>query len=281
MKGAACLLVILLLAFAVPSATAADEAPLLVAQQNAALVDPFTDDEAGDDPFENDPFEDDPLEGDPFEDDPFGDGSDDSGQIASDPLEAFNRGMFWFNDKLYSYALKPVAKVYRVVPEPARVSVSNFFSNLTSPISIVNATLQLKFKDAGVQLGRLVINSTLGIGGLFDPARSEFNLREKDEDFGQTMGRYGVGSGFYLVLPFVGPTSARDAVGSVADGFANPIVYLAEGDAAVIVGARTFRSINSLSLDKDTYESIKAEQLDPYLFVRDAYLQNRAANVSK
>ena len=103
------------------------------------------------------------------------------GEIA-DPIEPFNRAMFWFNDKLYFYALKPAARVYRVVPEPARTSVSNFFSNVATPVRFVNSLLQLKVKDAGTELGRFVVNSTVGILGLFDPARDIW--KKKEEDFG-------------------------------------------------------------------------------------------------
>lgn len=248
---------VLLAALLWPLAGAAAEGgqpPLLLAQQDDA--------EEEEDPFADDPFE-------------------TEAASAFDPIEPFNRGMFWFNDKVYFYALKPVAKAFRVVPEPARVSVDNFFSNITSPISIANSLLQFKLKDAGVQFGRLLINSTIGIVGLFDPADSQFNLREKEEDFGQTMGRYGIGAGPYLVLPFLGPSSLRDGLGSVADGFIDPITLLADDDAGIIVGARALQVINAVSLDKDTYESVKKEQLDPYLFVREAYSQNRAAKVSQ
>ncbi len=199
--------------------------------------------------------------------------------VVSDPIEPFNRAVFWFNDKFYFYLLKPVARAYRIVPKPARVSVSNFFSNVTTPVRFVNSTLQFKFKDAGTELGRFVINSTVGIGGLFDPAKKYVGLRKKEEDFGQTLGRYGVGPGFYLVLPIFGPSNLRDTVGRVPDYFLNPINYI--DDTLVQIGVRTFDTVNETSLDKDTYESIKEESLDPYLFIRDAYAQNREGKIRK
>lgn len=198
----------------------------------------------------------------------------------SDPIEPFNRGMFWVNDKLYFYLFKPIARGYRVVPEPARESVSNFFSNIGTPVRFANSLLQLKFEDAGTELGRLVINSTLGIGGLFDPAKAWFDLDKKEEDFGQTLGNYGVGSGFYIVWPVFGPSNARDTVGMVGDFFMDPLHYV-EMKPLERVGLTALDKETDLSLDKDTYESIKQEALDPYLYVRTAYEQYRDGKIEK
>ncbi len=197
-----------------------------------------------------------------------------------DPIEPFNRGMFWVNDKLYFYLFKPVARGLRVVPEPARQSASNFFSNLGTPVRFVNSVLQLKFKDAGSELGRLVINSTLGIGGLFDPAKKWFGLRKKDEDLGQTLGNYGVGNGIYIVWPILGPSSARDTVGMAGDFFLDPLLYI-QMKPLERVGLRAVDEETGLSLDKDTYEGIKRQALDPYLYVRTTYAQHRAGKIKK
>lgn len=214
--------------------------------------------------------------------DSFGDFDDEEETSSiSDPFEPINRGIFWFNDKLYFYLVKPVARVYRIVPERARISVSNFFSNIFTPIRFVNALLQLKIEDAGTELGRLLINSTIGIGGLFDPAKNWYGLRKKEEDFGQTLGHYGVGHGFYLVLPIIGPTSLRDSVGLGLDTYyLNPLYSdkLEDRDTYTLVA---LDKVNTLSLDKDTYESIKKDSLDPYLFIREAYSQHRAGRVGK
>jgi phospholipid-binding lipoprotein MlaA len=192
----------------------------------------------------------------------------------SDPLERLNRGIFWMNDKLYFYLLKPVARGYRwAVPEPWRVAVQNVFSNLASPGRIVNSGLQGKFTDAGNEITRFFVNTTLGIGGLFDPAKDHFDIRKHDEDTGQTLGHYGIGPGFYLVLPLLGPSDARDAIGTFADLRMNLVYYLFEDWTYYEV--KGYEKINDLSLDKDTYESIKKDALDPYLFVRDAYMQYR------
>ncbi|NOY63544.1 MAG: VacJ family lipoprotein [Gammaproteobacteria bacterium] len=212
-------------------------------------------------------------------DDAFDDEVGDNQLAVADPMEPFNRAMFWFNDRLYFYLFKPVAKAYRVVPEPARVSVSNFFSNLATPIRFLNALFQLKFKDAGVELTRFTVNSTVGILGLFDPAK-DMGFTRKDEDFGQTLGEYGVGPGFYIVLPFFGPSSARDGIGMLVDGYADPVLYGTD-DALEYLAVKAVDSVNALSIDKDTYDAIVKESLDPYLFVRDAYIQHREGKIRK
>jgi len=192
----------------------------------------------------------------------------------SDPLEPVNRGIFWFNDKLYFYLLKPVARGYRwAVPEPWRIAVQNVFSNLGSPIRIINSGLQGKFRDAGNEITRFFVNTTIGIGGLFDTAKDHFDIRKHDEDTGQTLGHYGIGPGIYLVLPILGPSNVRDAVGTFADSRMDLTYYLFDG--WTYYGVKGYEKINALSLDKDTYESIKKEALDPYLFVRDAFMQYR------
>ncbi|MEJ2470467.1 MAG: VacJ family lipoprotein [Desulfuromonadales bacterium] len=200
----------------------------------------------------------------------------------SDPLEPVNRGIFWFNDKLYFYLFKPVARGYRVVPEPVRESVGNAFDNIGAPVRFLNSLLQGKVRGACYELATFMINSTWGLGGLFDLTPEETE-RPDAEDFGQTLGRYGSPPGFYLVMPFLGPSNARDFVGRFADSFVHPVSspeYLIMKPLEV-AGLQTYDRINALSLDKDTYEAIKRDALDPYLFVRNAYLQMRAARVAE
>ena len=200
-----------------------------------------------------------------------------------DPIEPFNRGMFWFNDKLYFYLLKPVAKGYRfIAPEPVRESVGNFFHNLAAPVRVLNSLLQGKGTVAAAELSIFMINSTWGIAGLFDLAPDDM-VKPDAEDFGQTLGHYGTPSGFYLVLPVFGPSNARDAVGLVADSLTHPVPspYYLKMKQIEIVGVRTYDTVNELSLDKDTYEGIKRDALDPYLFVRSSFMQKRAANIEK
>ena len=201
--------------------------------------------------------------------------------LINDPFEPLNRGVFWVNDKLYFYLFKPIAKGYRLVlPRPARVSVRNFFSNLTTPIRAGNALLQLKFRDFGTEVYRFAINSTFGVLGFFDPAESIAGVKQRNEDFGQTMGFYGLGHGFYLVLPIVGPSSLRDGIGSFADSFADPLRY-ADFRTIEYLGVKWFDVENRLSLDHDTYEGIVQDSLDPYLFMRGAYAQRRKAQVGE
>lgn len=196
----------------------------------------------------------------------------------ADPFEPVNRGIFWLNDKLYVYLFKPVARGLRVIPEPARVSTSNFFSNLGTPVRVANNLLQLKFANTGSELARLLVNSTFGLAGLFDPADS-WGLKKKNEDLGQTFGHYGAGPGFYLVLPVIGPTTLRDGIGRIGDYFVDPLPQALKQEE--LLGLRTLDKENALSLDKDTYDGIRKHEIDPYLFVRDAYVQHRAAKIKE
>lgn len=198
----------------------------------------------------------------------------------ADPVEGVNRVLFAFNDRLYFWLLKPVARGWRVVPEGVRISVANFFSNLTAPARVVNDTLQGKIGQAGNEIMRFVINSTAGGLGLFDVARHDPVLARKPaEDFGQTLGRYGVGSGPYLVLPVLGPSNVRDAVGWGVDFFLDPFTYLTDG--IVHYGVKSGDVVNDTSLDRDTYEAIKRDSLDPYLTIRDAYDQHRRGAIKQ
>lgn len=202
-------------------------------------------------------------------------------QLIADPLQPLNRGTFWVNDKLYFYLFKPVARGYRqVLPRPARVSVGNFFDNLATPVRAGNALLQLNFRNFGTEIYRFVINSTFGIAGFFDPAGSVAGVKKTVEDFGQTLGRYGVGHGFYLVLPIVGPSSLRDATGFFVDSYADPLRY-SDLETSEYMGIKLLDVENRLSLDRETYEGIVRDSLDPYLFIRAAYAQRRLAQVGK
>ena len=141
-------------------------------------------------------------------------GKEEQAPTIADPIEPFNRAMFEFNDKLYFWLLKPVAQGYKVVvPEEARVSVKNFFSNLGFPARFVSCLLQADISCAATEVGRFAVNTIWGIGGLMDPASSKnLNLQKQDVDLGQTLGVWGVGHGFYIVWPLIGPSSARDSI---------------------------------------------------------------------
>jgi phospholipid-binding lipoprotein MlaA len=199
----------------------------------------------------------------------------------ADPLEPFNRAMYHFNDKLYFWVLKPVAQGYgKVVPEAARVGVSNFFANLAFPIRFVNCLLQANFGGAAEELGRFTINTIWGIGGLLDPASSkDINLSKQDEDFGQTLGAYGIGQGFYINWPIFGPSSPRDTVGLVGDTLLRPFTYLSSWYAGA--GTWTYERVNDTSLRIGDYESLKGAAIDPYVAIRDAYVQYRLKKVNR
>lgn len=189
-----------------------------------------------------------------------------------DPWEGFNRKVFRFNDKVDRYAFKPVAKGYRAItPQPVDDGVTNFFSNLDDVLVTVNAGLQGKFKQAGQDLARFGINSTLGVAGLFDVA-SRFGLPKHDEDFGQTLGVWGVPQGAYVVLPFLGPSTLRDIPGKVVDSAASPKRQLWNMDTVV--------ALNALELidwraDLLSQERTLDEAADPYTILREIYLQRR------
>jgi phospholipid-binding lipoprotein MlaA len=193
----------------------------------------------------------------------------------ADPLEPFNRAMFQFNDKLYFWVLKPVAQAYsKAVPESARISVRNFFSNLSFPIRFINCLLQADPGCAATEVGRFGMNTIWGIGGFLDPASSkDINLAKQNRDFGQTLGVYGLGQGFYVDWPILGPSSARDTIGLVGDAFSYPPTYFNPWD--VWAGARVYDKVNSVSLSIGDYESLIEAAIDPYVAVRNAYAQYR------
>ena len=197
----------------------------------------------------------------------------------ADPLEPWNRAMFTFNDKLYFWVAKPVAMGYSaIVPEWGRVRVRNIFKNITMPVRFVNNLLQLKIKGAGTELLRFVFNTTAGVGGMFDVAKN-IDLNAQNEDFGQTLGVYGIGNGFYLVWPVLGPSSLRDTVGTVGDFFLDPVNYISPNKS--LIGVRSFDYTNDTSLHIGDYEDLKESALDPYVSFRNAYFQHRNSKVKE
>ncbi len=191
----------------------------------------------------------------------------------NDPLEGYNRVMYSFNDKVDSAILKPVAQSYDfIMPSPLNKGVSNFFSNLDDITVVVNDVLQFKFIQAFHDTSRFAINSTIGVIGFMDVA-SDLGYKKNNEDFGQTLGAWGVGTGPYIVLPLLGPSGARDAVGLVGDYYTDPVTYVT-GPAArnpfVITKVVDTRA-GLLSAEKVVDEAA----FDEYVFVRDAYLQRR------
>jgi phospholipid-binding lipoprotein MlaA len=199
----------------------------------------------------------------------------------SDPLEPINRAFFVFNDKLYYWFLKPVAKGYKAVaPEPVRRGIRSFFSNLSFPIRFVNCLLQLKFTSAGYEFERFYINSTLGLAGFIDMADKEFGVKPVDEDFGQTLGYYGLGQGFYINWPFFGPSTVLETVGLAGDYFLEP-VYQSGLKIQYQLGAKGYKVVNSTSLDDYYPEDLRDAALDPYIAFREAYIQHRKKQIKE
>lgn len=211
-----------------------------------------------------------PAENDSYED-PFREES--PAPRLRDPLEPLNRALFFINDKAYYWVMKPVARGYSaIIPEEIRVCVRNFFRNIAMPVRFVNNLLQGKVRNSGVELARFLINTTAGIGGLFDPAKNDWHIEPRQEDLGQTLGVYGFGQGFYLVLPILGPSSLRDTVGLTGDFFLTPLAYV---DKKVAIGATVLYIENEVSLKIGEYEDLTKAAIDPYVAVRNAYSQHR------
>ncbi len=201
-----------------------------------------------------------------------------------DPWEPFNQKMFWFNLRLDDYVLRPVATGYsKVVPEPARQSVGRFLKNLGIVERFANNVFQGKFPGAGQEIGRFAINTTLGGVGLFDVADQWFGLKESPEDFGQTLAVYGVSSGPYLVLPFLGPSTVRDTVGLAVDSAMNPMNYFLSTVELLAVrgGLRVVSAINYRSLNLQLFADVDRYAVDLYGAVQDGYLQRREKDIQE
>lgn len=191
-----------------------------------------------------------------------------------DPWEGFNRAMYSFNDGLDDYVLKPVAEGYQfILPDLVRTGIANFFSNLEEPIIMVNDLLQGKFLQAAADSGRFLVNTTIGLAGLLDVAK-HMNLEKHDEDFGQTLGVWGVEPGPFVIWPFLGAMNLRDTVGWTGDWVVDPITYIqppAAGWGTWGLGVVDRRS--QLLGAKDILK--EASSGDPYIFLREAYKQQR------
>jgi phospholipid-binding lipoprotein MlaA len=198
-------------------------------------------------------------------------------QDPRDPFERVNRATFKFNDAMDRAALRPVAKGYRkVTPHFVQTGVSNFMDNLETPLTLVNDLLQGKFKATLNDTGRLLLNTTLGLAGLLDPA-SDAGLAKNDEDFGQTFGKWGVRPGPYLMLPLLGPSDLRDGAGRVPDSFANPLRYVDRDRIRLSLYAVSALDSRARLLDVDDTLN---QAYDRYAFLRNAYLQRREYRVT-
>jgi phospholipid-binding lipoprotein MlaA len=200
-----------------------------------------------------------------------------SPRLPQDPWESWNRGVYKVNDKLDRAVLKPVAKTYvRVVPSPIRTGVTNFFANLNMTTVLFNDTLQGKLRAAGTDLGRFLLNTTVGLGGILDPA-TPAGLAHNNNDFGLTLGHWGVHPGPFLELPLLGPSDVRDGAGEVVDTYTDPRQYIHNNYVRYGLFIPRFIDIRASLLSLD--ETLK-NVYDPYAFIRDAYLQRRAYQVS-
>lgn len=214
-----------------------------------------------------------------------------------DPLEPMNRAVFSFNEMVDDNVFEPVARGYKkIMPDPLELVVGNFFSNLNDVVVITNSILQLNYESALATGARLLINTTFGIFGLIDiasdiSAASDVNLSKRNEDFGQTLGHYGIGSGPYVVLPFLGPSSVRDTFGVAVDSFfMDPVtqgvtgVFLHNVDyinsTAVRIPIAAARAVDTRAQLLDVEKTLEEAALDKYEFMRDAYLQRRTSLVN-
>lgn len=218
----------------------------------------------------------------PADDDVFADelADEQEGPNIADPLYYWNKGMYHFNDKFYLWLWEPLARGYRAIaPEVVRMSVRNFFNNLTTPIRLAGCLLQGRWTAAGTETGRLLVNTTLGVLGFGDPAATRYGMQLKDEDLGQTFGYWGIGNGIYLVWPILGPSSLRDTVGLVGDSFLHPVSYL--DPTALSVGIKAYDNLNRTTFRIGDYQSLKQSALDPYVAIRNAYVQHRWKKVAE
>lgn len=205
-----------------------------------------------------------------------------------DPLSGYNEIMTSVNDTFYEYLLKPTARGYTyVMPQMARNGVSNFFDNLMFPIRFANNLLQLKFYYAWQETERFILNSTMGILGFRDVAGEELGIKSHEEDLGQTLGHYGVGSGFHIVLPIFGPSNMRDTVGLFGDMWLNPMNYIKARDVNLVDNRRealalsALYNINRTSLHMNEYDNLKKDALELYPFLRDLYETRRNKLISE
>jgi len=189
----------------------------------------------------------------------------------NDPLIRMNRAIFRFNDVSYRYVLIPAARAYEVVPQPARRGIANFFTNIRAPIDITNHLLQGEAAKAGNSTMGFLVNSTIGLAGLFDPATHWLEIERERATAGSTMARHGAGYGAYIVLPFIGPSNIRDGSGMFVDSFLNPLRYVVDDPESMAI--RVFGNFQEYTPMFDAYMEVRKQSEDPYIFLRNMHLQ--------
>ncbi|NNL76343.1 MAG: VacJ family lipoprotein [Desulfobacterales bacterium] len=216
----------------------------------------------------------DEIDEDEYDDDEY---ADEDVELIPDPFQGLNNGFYIFNDKLYFWLLKPVAQVYGfVIPKEIRASIKNAFYNIRFPVRFINCLLQGKGGKAGAEFGSFFLNSTVGFLGIANVASHYPHLDPSPEDFGQTFAVWGIGSGAYLMLPVFGPSSFRGLFGLIGDTAADPIFWATFNEEWWVSPAiRAGETVNATSLRIGDYEAIKEAALDPYVAIRNAYVQNR------
>jgi len=203
-------------------------------------------------------------------------------ETIADPLEPINRVLFRVNDRLYFRVFKPLANGYKaVLPQDVRVGLRNFFSNLTTPIRLVNCLLQTKLKCSANETTRFLLNTTFGLAGFLDLAKRDLNVEKEDRDFGMTLGVWGLGPAFYIEWPVLGPSSLRDTLGYVGDIPFDPRTYLLIHIPIADMSLWSLEKVNETSLTTGEYEGLIKAALDPYIAVREAYHQYRQNKIRK
>jgi len=208
---------------------------------------------------------------------------------STDNFSGYNRVMTTFNDFFFNAILDPASEVYaKVTPQPVRVGVSNFVQNIQFPVRFTNNLLQGKLQNSKDELESFLTNSTIGLGGLMNPAQDILHIRIHDEDFGQTLGYYNITPGPHIVLPFLGPSNMRDLIGVTVDAYVSPLVntdgleqYKIPDNLTQSIAIIAVQLTNKNSLNPGIYQSLKKDALDLYPFLKDAYEQKRAAEIAQ
>ena len=215
---------------------------------------------------------DDEYDDDEYDDDEY---DDEDVDLISDPLIQGNTDFYNFNDTMYFWVLKPVSRGYGfIIPEELRVAVRNVFYNIRFPVRFINCLLQGKGKKAQYEFGQFFLNTTVGFLGIANVASNYPHLQPSKEDLGQTFAVWGIGQGPYLMVPFLGPYSLRNGIGAVGDTFLDPIFWLFD-ELWVSLAIRAGETVNDTSMRIGEYEALKEAALDPYVMIRNAYVQNR------
>jgi phospholipid-binding lipoprotein MlaA len=208
--------------------------------------------------------------------------------LIADPIEPFNRGIFWVNHQFYRYILKPVSRTYdTILPKPVRKGVYNVFDNLEYPVRFVNDLLQCKFQRAGKETGKFIVNSTAGVAGIMKVSDRIPALTDvPPEDTGQTFAQWGIGHGPYIVLPLIGPKSLRETVGFAGDVALSPVTWVTFGVIGGLGGATSLavnypNTARSMNGRMSAYDAVTKDAVDPYLATRSGYVQSRKQAVSK